>query len=159
VLGLKDAPQMAARDAQVAREALDAGLGVLAAVQPFGGLLGQGARGIRRRPGQRPWRQLGAAFHAGPKALGLGLRRGREEAAVLTPRQAHAADRAAVDAGRSDANIEPPVEARVMRLQRGVGGIGGQKGKGHAASLGAGRCRSWPFSDICLRAWRAAQGR
>ena len=77
--------------------------------------------------------------------FGLGLGRRREEAAVLAPRQADAADGAAVDAGRRDADEEPAVEARVTGLQCGVGGFGGQGFGPHEASLGGAPAREWQF--------------
>ena len=143
-LRLEDAPQVAVAHAQARRQPRHAGrlgAGAFRVVQPLRGLARQHRAGVLRGPDQRLWRQFGPAAQAGPEAGGFGLRRVAEETAVLAPRRAHLADRAAVDAGGGDAGEEAPVEARVVRRQRAVAGIGAQRQGvfGHAAMVAARR--------------------
>ena len=46
------------------------------------------------------------------------------------------------------ATLEVDVARRSVRLQGGVGGVGRQNGRGHAASLGGAPARVWQFSDM-----------
>jgi len=96
---------------------------VLRVVEPERGLLQQDGGGVFSGPVAVHGCQLGAAAQAGPKPRVFRLRRVLEEAAVLAPRCAHAADRAAVDAGGRDGREELPVKARVVRAQRAVAGV------------------------------------
>ena len=96
------------------------------------------------QPDSRPARaRAGSAGRAGSRRLGAGGV--AEEAAVAPQRRAHPAHRPAVDAGRGDADEQPAVEARVVGLERQVGGVGIE---GHAADYGQRAAGRWPFSDM-----------
>ena len=69
-------------------------------------------------------RELGAAAQAGPVARDFGRRGAREEAAVLAARHPHRAHGTAIDARRRDADEEAAVEARIVRGERAVAGVG-----------------------------------
>ncbi|MDT4820662.1 hypothetical protein FQZ97_538080 [compost metagenome] len=163
-LRLEDAPQVAVAHAQAGRDLRRAG----AFLGPGIGLVDQArrlqcqdARGIFGRPTGRARRQLGPAAQAGPKACGLGLGRVAEEAAVLAPRQLHAAHRPAVDAGGGHGREERAVEARVVRLHRQVagvalehfgGGVGGRHGEMIRFRLvSTGRFRTSMSTTRCLQ--------
>src|SRR5690606_23295109 len=64
-----------------------------------------------------PGRELRPAAQARPEAFALGGRRAREEAAMVAPRRARGAHRAAVDAGGGHADEEAAVEARIVAAQ------------------------------------------
>ena len=103
-LRLEDAAQVAVAHAQPRGQRCDGAGAVVAPRRRARRAAGRpAAPGCARRPRStscsRVRRQLGPAAQAGPEARGLGLRRVAEEAAVLAPRQLHAADRPAVDAG------------------------------------------------------------
>ena len=139
---LEDAPQVPVAHTQALcqlshrRRALGA-----AGNQPQRMLQQQGG-GILRGPGQLARSHLGPAAQAGAKPGLLGLRRQIEKAAVLRPRRAHGADRAAVDAGGRDPCKELPVKACIAGAQRQV-----------AASIGA--CG---LSGVFHTGWRAGHG-
>ena len=92
-------------------------------VQQAHGLARQNGTGVFGGPVAVQWRQLGAAAQARPEPRLLGLRRMVEKTAVFTPRRAHAAHRAAVNAGGCDADEKAAVKARIVRAQRAVAGI------------------------------------
>ena len=138
VLGDEDAAQVAVGDAEAPGQLGDTA--VLAArrrvVDRLRRLARQRLRGVHHGPWQpRSRRDLGAAFQARPEGRGLGLGRRREEATVAAHRRAHAADRAAVDAGRRDADEQLAVEARIAGDDGLVGGVGieGYRCAGRAA--------------------------
>ena len=158
-LGLEHAAQVAVAHAQAGGQAGHAGGFVapgVGRVQQARGVARQQGGGILRRPRRGLRRQLRPAAQAGAEARAFGLRRVGEEAAVLAPRGLHAADRAAVDAGGGHAGEERAVEARVVRLQGAVAGVGVERGGGRVHGghdRPAARADS-PFSDMPIRAAR-----
>ena len=74
------------------------------------------ARGVFGRPAHRARCQFGPAAQTGSKAFGFGLRGVPKEPAVLSARRADAADRPAIDSGRSHRRKKRTVEARVVCL-------------------------------------------
>src|SRR5262249_13309546 len=63
---------------------------------------------------------LWTAPQAGTETCRLGRRGRREERNIGAPGGAHRRDRSAVDAGRADTGIEPPVIRRVSRQARPI---------------------------------------
>jgi hypothetical protein len=94
------------------------------------GLLRQRLRRVHQR---QAGCELGAATQARPETVGLGQRRVAEEAAVLAPRQPHAAHRTAVHARGRHADEQPAVEAGIVRADRAVGSVVMQ---GHGRMIG-----------------------
>lgn len=163
---LEDAAQVPVAHAQAVGQLRHQGAAAVGApglgrIQQAQRLAHEDARGVLHRPRQRLRRQLGPAAQAGPEARALGLRGEREEAAVLAPRRAHGADRAAVDAGGGHAREETPVEARVARLQSEVAGVvivGGNVG-GHGTHDRPRTGANSPFPDMCLQGLTALRWR
>src|SRR5690606_15670459 len=100
-----------------------------------------GAAGCQFRP----------AAQAGTKAVALGGGSAGEEAAVPGLRGTHAAHRPAIDARRANADVEAPVETRIVGEQRGVAGIGVGK---HEAIMRRRPADDSPFSDTVFEARR-----
>jgi hypothetical protein len=144
VFGGKDAAQMAVAHAQAfgrshERRGLALSVEHVDRVQQAGGLACQRGRRIHHRPCQTAARRhFGAALQARAKALRLGLCGAVEEAAVLAPRRAHAADRPAVNAGAGDADEQPAVEAGVAGFECEISSVVVER---HAAMIG--RARPW----------------
>ena len=151
MLGLKDATQMTVADTEPRGHASDAGripAGRLC-IEGVGGLGRERSRRVHHRPGQAgTGGDFGSALHAGAKRRGLGLRRRLEKTAVLLQRRANAADRAAVDAGRSDTHEEPAVETRVACGEHLIRGGVVEWGRGlHERDYRDRAIRDSPFSD------------
>ena len=144
----EDAAQVALGDAQPARELGHAHGGADAhrVVDHAGRVLRQHVRRIHQAQARRQFR---AAAQAGPEAGLFGRGGVRVEAAVLAPRRAHPAHRAAVDACRRDAHEEAAVEARVMRGEGLPGGVGIEF---HAVIIGTPANPYSPFSDTWILA-------
>src|SRR6185312_13188916 len=141
-LGIEDAPQMAARDADALRQVLDAAGVEHAVLDQVDGALREARNCVDARVA---WSKLGAAAQARAVAFHLGGRGAREEVTVLAARQLDRADGPAVDARRRNADEESSVEARIVRPQGAVAGVGIER---HGAIMPADPGADSPFSDV-----------
>ena len=113
----------------------------------------QGAfdRGFRAVPGRAEGGAFGAAFQTGAVPGAFGSSGAGEEIDVAGERLAHAADRAAINAGGSDGDEEDAVVRRIAGEPRGVHGVeietvyGGEDGSVHGGDdMTAARLRPAP---------------
>ena len=116
----KNTAQMAVAHAQTRGEprhrgaAFDGPGPVLRVVQPLRGLLHEDVARVLGGPVPLQRCEFRTATQAGPEARLFGLGRVLEEAAVLAPRRAHAADRPAIDASGGDRGKEPAIKPGVV---------------------------------------------
>ncbi len=116
-LGLEHAPQVAIGHAQARRDRIEPAV----VRQPVFDQAGGRLREPRLRVDARvAGGELRAAAQTGPEAVALRRRGADVEAAVLAARAPCRAHRPAVDAGGSDTDEHPSVEARIVRGQRAV---------------------------------------
>ena len=117
----EDPPQVPARDSDARREVLDAAGLEHAVFDEIDGALREPGDGIHARVAGS---ELRPATQAWPIAFDFRRGSAREEPAILPARQAHRAHRAAIDARRRNADEESAVEARIVRRERAVAGVG-----------------------------------
>jgi hypothetical protein len=148
-LAFENSPQVPARHADPFGQVLDAAVFQHAVLDQIDRALCEARDGIHARIAGR---KLRAATQAGPVAAHLCRSRAREEAAVFAARQTYGAHGTAIDPRRRDADEEAAVEARVVRSERAVAGVGVER---HGRIMPAGPDRDSPFSDVearcCLR--------
>ena len=137
---------MAARDADARRERLDSAVVQHAVLDQVHGAARKALRCVDARVARC---QLRAAAKARAVAGHLGGGGAREEEAVLPARHAHVAHRTAVDAGRRHADVESAVEARIVRGERAVAGVGIER---HGRIMRAEAPLHSPFSDMAFGA-------
>ena len=148
-LRVHHAAQMARGDAEFARERFKALLFERACFDARVGSSGETSWRIDRR---EAWRTFRAAKQARTETCGFSSGRTRPEGAVFALGVPRGANAAAINARRFDTDIEPAVEAAVLRVTGSVANVGVQ----HEPNMGSSGAPVSPDSDIPTRAAKVA---